>query len=186
MSDTVNRQILLVEKPTGKLGPEHFKMVKGADPGAEGRRGAGADALHLARRRQPGLDARRHLSRRGRGQHRDGRRRHRRSRRLESAGPQRRRHRVRRYRLAGLCRRAGQAPDQDAEDGADDASAQRLRHRRPHRLFRPAACRQAQGRRDRRGLGRGRLGRLDRRRRSPRSRAATSSASPAARTSATG
>src|SRR5882672_852608 len=30
MTDTVNRQILLVEKPSGKLGPEHFKMVEGA------------------------------------------------------------------------------------------------------------------------------------------------------------
>ena len=68
MSDTVNRQILLVEKPTGKLGPEHFKTDQGRDSGAEGRRGAGADALHLARRRQPRLDARRDLSRRGRGQ----------------------------------------------------------------------------------------------------------------------
>ena len=57
----------------------------------------------------------------------------------------------------------GKASDQDAEDRADDASAQRLRHRRPHRLFRPARCRQAEGRRDRRGLGRRRLGRLDRR-----------------------
>src|SRR5712692_9172290 len=32
MNDTVNRQVLLVEKPTGKLGPEHFKMSKGAIP----------------------------------------------------------------------------------------------------------------------------------------------------------
>src|SRR4030088_594445 len=32
MNDTVNRQILLVEKPAGKLGPEHFKMSKGAIP----------------------------------------------------------------------------------------------------------------------------------------------------------
>ena len=32
MNDTVNRQILLVEKPTGKLGPEHFKMVNGNVP----------------------------------------------------------------------------------------------------------------------------------------------------------
>jgi NADPH-dependent curcumin reductase CurA len=32
MSDGVNRQILLVEKPTGKLGPEHFKMSDGAIP----------------------------------------------------------------------------------------------------------------------------------------------------------
>ena len=32
MSDGVNRQILLKEKPTGKLGPEHFKMSEGAVP----------------------------------------------------------------------------------------------------------------------------------------------------------
>src|SRR5206468_6449082 len=32
MSETVNRQILLVEKPSGKLGSEHFKMVDGAMP----------------------------------------------------------------------------------------------------------------------------------------------------------
>src|ERR1700759_2831386 len=32
MNATVNRQVLLVEKPTGKLGPEHFKMSDGAMP----------------------------------------------------------------------------------------------------------------------------------------------------------
>src|SRR6201991_2984741 len=32
MSDSVNRQILLVEKPSGKLGPEHFKMSEGGIP----------------------------------------------------------------------------------------------------------------------------------------------------------
>jgi NADPH-dependent curcumin reductase CurA len=32
MNDTVNRQVLLVEKPAGKLGPEHFKMAKAAIP----------------------------------------------------------------------------------------------------------------------------------------------------------
>ncbi|WP_454633493.1 NADP-dependent oxidoreductase [Bradyrhizobium cenepequi] len=32
MSDAINRQILLVEKPTGKLGPEHFRMVNGSIP----------------------------------------------------------------------------------------------------------------------------------------------------------
>src|SRR5664279_4063498 len=32
MSDTVNRQVLLVEKPTGKLGPEHFKLSKTVIP----------------------------------------------------------------------------------------------------------------------------------------------------------
>ena len=30
MNDSVNRQVLLVEKPAGKLGPEHFRMTKGA------------------------------------------------------------------------------------------------------------------------------------------------------------
>jgi NADPH-dependent curcumin reductase CurA len=29
MSNGINRQVLLVEKPTGKLGPEHFKMAEG-------------------------------------------------------------------------------------------------------------------------------------------------------------
>ena len=32
MKDGVNRQILLVEKPTGKLGPQHFKMSEGQIP----------------------------------------------------------------------------------------------------------------------------------------------------------
>ena len=32
MSASVNRQILLVEKPSGKLGPEHFKLTNGAVP----------------------------------------------------------------------------------------------------------------------------------------------------------
>lgn len=36
MTGSVNRQILLVEKPNGKLGPEHFKMVERA-AGAQGR-----------------------------------------------------------------------------------------------------------------------------------------------------
>jgi NADPH-dependent curcumin reductase CurA len=32
MNATVNRQILLVEKPSGKLGPEHFKLTNAAIP----------------------------------------------------------------------------------------------------------------------------------------------------------
>ena len=32
MNASVNRQILLVEKPGGKLGPEHFRLVDGAVP----------------------------------------------------------------------------------------------------------------------------------------------------------
>jgi NADPH-dependent curcumin reductase CurA len=32
MNEPVNRQILLIEKPAGKLGPEHFKLVENAAP----------------------------------------------------------------------------------------------------------------------------------------------------------
>jgi NADPH-dependent curcumin reductase CurA len=32
MKDSVNRQVLLVEKPTGKLAPEHFKMAESSIP----------------------------------------------------------------------------------------------------------------------------------------------------------
>ena len=32
MSASINRQILLIEKPTGKLGPEHFRLVEAAAP----------------------------------------------------------------------------------------------------------------------------------------------------------
>jgi NADPH-dependent curcumin reductase CurA len=32
MTAKINRQVLLVEKPTGKLGPEHFKMAEGGMP----------------------------------------------------------------------------------------------------------------------------------------------------------
>ena len=32
MNATVNRQILLVDKPSGKLGPEHFKLTSAAIP----------------------------------------------------------------------------------------------------------------------------------------------------------
>jgi NADPH-dependent curcumin reductase CurA len=34
MNDGTNRQILLVEKPTGKLAPEHFRMMEGTIPEA--------------------------------------------------------------------------------------------------------------------------------------------------------
>jgi NADPH-dependent curcumin reductase CurA len=32
MSNSLNRQVLLIEKPTGKLAPEHFRLVEGAAP----------------------------------------------------------------------------------------------------------------------------------------------------------
>ena len=50
MNDTVNRQILLVEKPSGKLGPEHFKLTKGAVPEPK-------DGEVLVRTRYISLDA---------------------------------------------------------------------------------------------------------------------------------
>src|ERR1700721_323526 len=50
MNATVNRQVLLVEKPTGKLGPEHFKMANGAMPEAK-------DGKALLRVRYISLDA---------------------------------------------------------------------------------------------------------------------------------
>src|SRR5262249_16473213 len=50
MNDTINRQILLVEKPTGKLGPEHFKLTKGAIPEPK-------DGEALVRTRYISLDA---------------------------------------------------------------------------------------------------------------------------------
>src|SRR3954464_11683113 len=49
MSD-VNRQILLVEKPSGKLGPEHFSMAKGSIPEPK-------DGEVLVRTRYISLDA---------------------------------------------------------------------------------------------------------------------------------
>ena len=163
MNDTVNRQVLLVEKPTGKLGPEHFKMAKGAVPEPK-------DGEVLVRTRYISLDA---------------------ANRAWMHGATYRAAVEANTVMAGggiaevvSSKAPGLAPgdivfgDTGWQDyaavpakhltkmpkhGADDASAQRLRHRRPHRLFRPAACRQAEGGRDRRGLGGGRLGRIDRR-----------------------
>src|SRR6476620_6250325 len=50
MNATVNRQILLVEKPSGKLGPEHFKMFNAAIPEPK-------DGEALVRSRYISLDA---------------------------------------------------------------------------------------------------------------------------------
>jgi NADPH-dependent curcumin reductase CurA len=50
MNSAVNRQILLVEKPAGKLGPEHFKMQEGTIPQAR-------DGEALLRVRYISLDA---------------------------------------------------------------------------------------------------------------------------------
>ena len=50
MSDAVNRQVLLVEKPTGKLGLEHFKLAQGIIPEPK-------DGEALLRTRYISLDA---------------------------------------------------------------------------------------------------------------------------------
>ena len=184
---TANRQILLVENAArASSRPSISSSCKATMPEPKDGEVLVRVLLHLARRRQPRLDAGRDLSLGGRGQHGDGRRRRGRGGRVEGAGPCQGRPRVRRHRLAGLCRAAGKAPDQAPADRAPDPSAQRLRHRRADRLFRPAAM--SAGRRPARPWSsRRRQARSARSSaRSPRSRAATSSASPAARRSATG
>jgi NADPH-dependent curcumin reductase CurA len=47
MGNNVNRQILLVEKPTGKLGPEHFRLMEAAMPEPQRRRSAVARSLYF-------------------------------------------------------------------------------------------------------------------------------------------
>ncbi len=186
MNQSVNRQVLLIEKPTGKLGPEHFKMSNGAVPEPK-------DGEALLRVRYISLDA---------------------ANRAWMHGATYRAAVEANTVMAGggiaevvSSKDPGLAPgdivfgdtgwqdyaavpakasQQDAEDRADDASAQRLRHRRADRLFRAARHRQAEGRRDRGGFGRGRLGWIDRRPDRENKGLPRRSASPAARTSATG
>ena len=143
--------------------PRAFQARARRGAGAEGRRRAGAGALHLAGCGQPGLDAGRHLSLRGGGQHGDGRRRRGRSRRVEGARVCQGRPRVRRHRLAGFCRAPRKAGDQDPADRAADLSPERVWHRGADRLLRLAECRPAQCRRNCCRLGCGRLGGFDRR-----------------------
>src|SRR5256714_12506927 len=50
LSDKINRKVLLVEKPAGKLGPEHFKMSEAAIPEPK-------DGEALVRSRYISLDA---------------------------------------------------------------------------------------------------------------------------------
>ncbi|MFN5718380.1 MAG: NADP-dependent oxidoreductase [Bradyrhizobium sp.] len=50
MNDTINRQILLVEKPSGKLGPEHFRLTNATIP-------APKEGEALVRTRYISLDA---------------------------------------------------------------------------------------------------------------------------------
>ena len=85
MKEGVNRQILLMEKPSGKLGPDHFRLVEGAHAEAERRRGPLARALHIAGRRQPRLDAWSDLSTGAGDQRRHGRRKRRRGDQVEGA-----------------------------------------------------------------------------------------------------
>ena len=114
MTDTVNRQILLVEKPSGKLGPEHFKLNTSAIPEPK-------DGEALLRVRYISLDAANRAWMHGATYRaavepntRDGRRRYRRSGGVEGAKSCARRHRVRRYRLAGIRRGACETSHQDA------------------------------------------------------------------------
>ena len=180
-----NRQFLIDHLPTGQARPRSLQPWRRRRAGAEGRRGAAAHALHLARRRQPRLDVGRDLSRRRQGRRGDGRRRAGRS-----GGKQGARHlqagrsRLRRHGLAGLRGAACKASAEARHGHAHHLPDERLWRRRTHRLFRPARMRPAQGRRDRRRLRCSRLGGHVRRARSRRSKAAARSASQAGRTSA--
>ena len=87
MDGSINRQILLIEKPTGKLGAEHFRLVETKVPEPK-------DGEALLRVRyisldaaNSGLDARCDPYRAAvETNYGHGRRRHRRGRRLEGAG----------------------------------------------------------------------------------------------------
>ena len=61
MKRGINRRILLVEKPSGKLGLEHFRLVESEIPKAVRRRSPLGRALHFTGRRQSPLDARSEL-----------------------------------------------------------------------------------------------------------------------------
>ncbi len=163
MSDGVNRQVLLVEKPTGKLGPEHFKMSEAAMP--EPKEGEA-----LLRVRYISLDAANRAWMHGAT--------YRAAVEANTVMAGGGIAEVVSSKAPGLAAGdivfgdtgwqdyaavPGKAPQQNAAHGADDASVERLRHRRAHRLFRFARRRQAEGRRDGRGFGGGGLGRFDRR-----------------------
>ena len=162
MAATGNRQILLVETPKGKLGPEHFQLTQAQMP-------APKDGEALLRVRYISLDAANRAWMQGAtyreavvggsvmagGAIAEV---------VESKAPglAAGRPRVRRHRLAGLCRPAGKAPHQAAEGRTSYPSPQRLWHRRSHGLLRPAQHCRAQGRRNRGRVGGGRLGRIAR------------------------
>ena len=114
MNASVNRQILLVEKPTGKLGPEHFKPDQGAIPEPK-------DGEVLLRTRYISLDAANRAwmqgatyraARRGRQVMAGGGSPKWSSRRRRASRPATG---LRRHRLAGLCGRAGKASEQAAD-----------------------------------------------------------------------
>ena len=163
MAAIANRQILLVETPKDKLGPQHFRLTDAPMPAPTGRRGASARALHFARRCQPRLDAGRNLPGSGRGRFGHGRWRNRRGHGKQGTGLRGGRPGLRRHGLAGLCRAGWQAAHEGAQGRADDASAERLRHCRAHGLLRASAHRRSETRRDGRGLGRRWLRRYHRR-----------------------
>ena len=119
MPTGVNRQILLVEKPVGKLGPEHFRLVEAAAPEPKDGealvrvRLISLDAanrawMHGATYR-PELETNAVMAGGGIAEVVE----------FESARSRRGRSRVRRHRLAGLCGGAGQASFQASPRRAD-------------------------------------------------------------------
>ena len=109
MAAAVNRQILLVEKPVGKLGPQHFRLVEAAVPepkDGEALLRVKLISLDAANRAwmhgatyRPALETNAVMAGGAIAEVVE----------FESARPRGRRSRVRRHRLAGLRRGGGQA-----------------------------------------------------------------------------
>ena len=162
MNDTVNRQVLLVEKPTGKLGARTFQDVQRRHPEPK-------DGEALLRVRYISLDAANRAWMHGAT--------YRAAVEANTVMAGGGIAEVVSSKAPGLAagdivfgepagrtmRRCRQNILARCPHGADDTSVQRVRHRRPDRLFRVARCRQTESWRDRGGFCRGRLGRIDRR-----------------------
>ncbi len=69
----INRQILLVEKPSGKLGLQHFRLVESEIPKPSDGEVLLRIALHFTGRHQSRLDARSNKSNGGGAQRGHGR-----------------------------------------------------------------------------------------------------------------
>ena len=157
-----NRMVKLARRPTGMAKREDFSIEDGPVAQSRPRRVPRQGRVHLARSRHARLDERRQvLCRPGRPRRRHARLRGRHRRGLQQPGLQARRRRAGPVRRAALRHLQRQGRGQGRHHaGAAAALGRRPRHAGLDRLLRPARGRPAQGRRDGRGVGRLRRGRL--------------------------